>query len=149
MQAKRGTPCYMAPELFQDGSTHSSAADLWALGCVLYECAAGHPPFVSTSFNHLVNDILTSSPAALPSKLPRTAKVRLLNCRQYAISAVCGVRDPDTQPQVSQALRRCSAIVHKQRLLPSGTNPGFQDLVVADTLTHCSHWLRKSIDTVR
>lgn len=72
LQAKRGTPCYMAPELFQDGSTHSSAADLWALGCVLYECAAGHPPFVSTSFNHLVKDILTSSPAALPSKLPTT-----------------------------------------------------------------------------
>lgn len=70
VQAKRGTPCYMAPELFQDGSTHSSAADLWALGCVLYECAAGHPPFVSTSFNHLVNDILTSNPAVLPSKLP-------------------------------------------------------------------------------
>ncbi len=69
VQAKRGTPCYMAPELFQDGSTHSSAADLWALGCVLYECAAGHPPFVSTSFNHLVNDILTGAPADLPSKL--------------------------------------------------------------------------------
>lgn len=68
--AKRGTPCYMAPELFQDGSTHSSAADLWALGCVLYECAAGHPPFVSTSFNHLVNDILTGDPAALPNASP-------------------------------------------------------------------------------
>ncbi|KAL0019961.1 hypothetical protein WJX79_009290 [Trebouxia sp. C0005] len=68
--AKRGTPCYMAPELFQDGSTHSSAADLWALGCVLYECAAGHPPFVSTSFNHLVNDILTGTPADLPNASP-------------------------------------------------------------------------------
>ncbi|KAK9809997.1 hypothetical protein WJX72_003108 [[Myrmecia] bisecta] len=65
-QAKRGTPCYMAPELFQDGSTHSSASDLWALGCVLYECAAGHPPFVSTSFNQLVNDILNAEPAPLP-----------------------------------------------------------------------------------
>ena len=81
LQAKRGTPCYMAPELFQDGSTHSSAADLWALGCVLYECAAGHPPFVSTSFNHLVNDILTSSPAALPSKLPTTKTKLLISCQ--------------------------------------------------------------------
>jgi serine/threonine protein kinase len=52
-QAKRGTPCYMAPELFQDGSVHSSASDLWALGCVLYECAAGHPPFVDASFNQV------------------------------------------------------------------------------------------------
>lgn len=66
LQAKRGTPCYMAPELFQDGSVHSSASDLWALGCVLFECAAGHPPFVSTSFAQLVNDILTAPPPDLP-----------------------------------------------------------------------------------
>jgi len=65
--AKRGTPCYMAPELFQEDATHSSASDLWSLGCVLYECAAGHPPFVSTSFNQLVHDILNKDPAPLPS----------------------------------------------------------------------------------
>ncbi|GFH10851.1 protein kinase domain-containing protein [Haematococcus lacustris] len=28
--AKRGTPCYMAPELFSEGATHSSASDLAA-----------------------------------------------------------------------------------------------------------------------
>lgn len=56
----------MAPELFQDGSTHSTASDLWALGCVLYECAAGRPPFVSSSLTHLVNDILATEPAPLP-----------------------------------------------------------------------------------
>lgn len=44
----------MAPELFQEDAPHSSASDLWSLGCVLYECASGHPPFVSTSFNQLV-----------------------------------------------------------------------------------------------
>ena len=66
LQAKHGTPCYMAPELFQDGSTHSTASDLWALGCVLYECAAGRPPFVSSSLTHLVNDILATEPAPLP-----------------------------------------------------------------------------------
>ncbi|KAL3692536.1 hypothetical protein R1sor_006187 [Riccia sorocarpa] len=61
-QAKRGTPCYMAPELFQDGGVHSFGSDLWALGCVMYECFAGRPPFVSTSFTELVNAILTESP---------------------------------------------------------------------------------------
>ena len=66
LQAKHGTPCYMAPELFQDGSTHSTASDLWALGCVLYECAAGRPPFVSSSLTHLVSDILATEPAPLP-----------------------------------------------------------------------------------
>ena len=57
-QAKRGTPCYMAPELFQEGSVHSYGSDLWALGCVMYECYAGRPPFVSSSFTQLVNSII-------------------------------------------------------------------------------------------
>ena len=65
-QAKRGTPCYMAPELFQEGAPHSFASDLWALGCVLYELAAGHPPFVSTSFKQLVHAILHLQPDSLP-----------------------------------------------------------------------------------
>ena len=60
----------MAPELFQEASVHSSASDLWALGCVLYECAAGHPPFVSTLFSQLVSDILSTQPAPLPGEAP-------------------------------------------------------------------------------
>ncbi|BBN03345.1 serine/threonine-protein kinase ULK4 [Marchantia polymorpha subsp. ruderalis] len=64
-QAKRGTPCYMAPELFQEGGVHSFGSDLWALGCVMYECFSGRPPFVSNSFTQLVNSILTDSPPPL------------------------------------------------------------------------------------
>lgn len=64
-QAKRGTPCYMAPELFSEGATHSTASDLWSLGCVLYECATGSPPFMDSSFNKLVTDILSKEPPAV------------------------------------------------------------------------------------
>ncbi|KAK9845677.1 hypothetical protein WJX84_012207 [Apatococcus fuscideae] len=63
--AKRGSPAYMAPELFQEGCAYSMASDLWSLGCVLYECFAGYPPFVSTSLNQLVHDILNVAPHAL------------------------------------------------------------------------------------
>lgn len=66
MQAKRGTPCYMAPELFSENSTHSSASDLWALGCVLYEAAMGRPPFLNSSFNQLIHEILNNEPAPIP-----------------------------------------------------------------------------------
>ncbi|KAJ0034652.1 hypothetical protein Pint_25023 [Pistacia integerrima] len=65
-QAKRGTPCYMAPELFEDGGVHSYASDLWALGCVLYECYAGRPPFMAREFTHLVRSILSESTPPLP-----------------------------------------------------------------------------------
>jgi serine/threonine-protein kinase ULK4 len=62
----RGTPCYMAPELFSEGATHSTASDLWAVGCVLYECSMGRPPFLNSSFNQLVHEILNNEPQPIP-----------------------------------------------------------------------------------
>ncbi|XP_010245352.1 PREDICTED: serine/threonine-protein kinase RUNKEL [Nelumbo nucifera] len=78
-QAKRGTPCYMAPELFQDGAVHSYASDLWALGCVLYECYSGRPPFVAKEFTQLVKSILSDPTPPLPSN-PSHSFVNLINC---------------------------------------------------------------------
>ena len=65
-QAKRGTPCYMAPELFSDDATHSTASDLWALGCVMYECAMGRAPFMSSTLTQLMQDILNKDPPPMP-----------------------------------------------------------------------------------
>ncbi|KAI3459310.1 hypothetical protein Pfo_015973 [Paulownia fortunei] len=77
-QAKRGTPCYMAPELFQDGGIHSYASDFWALGCVLYECYTGRPPFVDKEFTQLAKSILLDAPPAFPGT-PTRPFVNLIN----------------------------------------------------------------------
>ncbi|CAG9323861.1 unnamed protein product [Blepharisma stoltei] len=58
-EGRRGTPYYMAPELFEEGGVYSYYSDLWSLGCVLYELAVGNPPFMSNSFQDLVSQILT------------------------------------------------------------------------------------------
>lgn len=58
----------MAPELFNEGAPHSTASDLWSLGCVLYECATGSPPFMDPSFNKLAMDILNKDPAPIPGE---------------------------------------------------------------------------------
>ncbi|KAL6582383.1 hypothetical protein OROMI_006397 [Orobanche minor] len=63
---RRGTPSYMAPELFDDGGVDSYASDLWALGCVLYECYAGRPPFIGNELTQLVNSILYDPTPSLP-----------------------------------------------------------------------------------
>ncbi|HEY5879658.1 MAG TPA: serine/threonine-protein kinase [Nakamurella sp.] len=39
-----GSPAYIAPEL-ATGSPAGPAADAWSLGCTLYACVEGHPPF--------------------------------------------------------------------------------------------------------
>jgi serine/threonine protein kinase len=43
-----GTLDYLAPELIK-GQEASPASDLYALGCVVFECVAGHPPFAGKS----------------------------------------------------------------------------------------------------
>ncbi|KAK1664018.1 hypothetical protein QYE76_052177 [Lolium multiflorum] len=78
-QPMRGTPCYMAPELFQEGGVHSYASDFWALGCVLYECYAGRPPFVGREFTQLVKSILSEPTPPLPDNPSRSFQ-NLINC---------------------------------------------------------------------
>ncbi|XP_056856817.1 serine/threonine-protein kinase RUNKEL-like [Raphanus sativus] len=69
---KRGTPYYMAPELYEDGGVHSFASDLWALGCVLYECYTGRPPFVAREFTQLVKSIHSDPTPPLPGNASRS-----------------------------------------------------------------------------
>ncbi|XP_014480493.1 PREDICTED: serine/threonine-protein kinase fused [Dinoponera quadriceps] len=49
----KGTPLYMAPELIEE-CPYDHNADLWSLGCIIYELVVGSPPFQTTSILHLV-----------------------------------------------------------------------------------------------
>jgi NIMA (never in mitosis gene a)-related kinase len=49
-KSKVGTPLYMSPEVIQ-GQIHDYKADIWSLGCILYELACLKSPFKEPGLN--------------------------------------------------------------------------------------------------
>jgi len=80
---KKGTPYYMAPELFVEDGVHSYKSELWSLGCMLFELYVGKPPWTSTSLNDLIRAIL-HEPFTFPPSLKVSNEFRDLLGRLLA-----------------------------------------------------------------
>jgi tetratricopeptide (TPR) repeat protein len=65
-----GTPGYMAPEQVLSQSQLTPAADIFSLGCVLYECLTGRPPFAAPHFAAALAKILFTEPELLRALRP-------------------------------------------------------------------------------
>jgi eukaryotic-like serine/threonine-protein kinase len=65
--ANLGTPHYLSPEQLRSASEVDHRADVWSLGCVLFELLAGEKAFRADRFTELVAKILESPRAPLPS----------------------------------------------------------------------------------
>ncbi|CAH0720700.1 unnamed protein product, partial [Brenthis ino] len=68
----KGTPLYMAPELI-DEKPYDHQADLWSLGCIVYELMAGQPPFCTMSIWQLVR-MIRHKPVQWPSFISPDAR---------------------------------------------------------------------------
>ncbi len=64
-----GTPLYMSPEQIE-GKDSDQRADLYSLGCILYEMLSGKPPFVDTAVSAVLARHIADTPAPLPPHVP-------------------------------------------------------------------------------
>src|SRR6266849_3197613 len=74
-----GTLPYMAPEVLR-GEEGDHRSDLWALGVVLYEAAAGQLPFQGRTSFEVSAAILRELPPPLPSRIPPSLWAIIQRC---------------------------------------------------------------------
>ncbi|MEM6930812.1 MAG: protein kinase, partial [Myxococcota bacterium] len=138
-----GTPQFMAPEQFRGARDVDHRADLFSLGCILYQMLTGRRPFDDPDRVMVYKHMMTGEMAPLPATTPAAL-----------VGIVADLLDPDPAlrpPSADALLERFLEDTELRRLLPAdlaqlGTDP---DIVYDPNATVPPHPGRNDAPTPR
>ena len=107
-----GTPHYMAPEAFH-GAPTSPAADVYALGVLLYELVVGCPPYVSDSVAHLMRRHVEDVPQRRPG-IPDSL---------WDVISACMEKKPRLRPTAVELVAELAAVARGAADVPALPQP--------------------------
>ncbi len=93
-----GTPAYMAPEQARSSRGVDARADMFAVGCMLFECLTGAPPFVAEHVWATLAKVLFDEPAGVREARPDTPR-ELERLVDRLLS-----KDPAARPSAAETL---------------------------------------------
>ncbi len=131
-----GTPAYMAPEQWGDAGKVDWRADIYSLGCLVFEMATGRPPFVAASFAEACGMHLGSPPPKL-----RTIAPDLPEALETMIDAMLA-KSPYSRPPLRDIAKMFSDLGSGQPYVASPTSsaaitpPPVAPTLAADAPTH-------------
>jgi len=118
-----GTPGYMSPEQVVAGE-QDERTDVFAFGCVLYECLVGRKAFAGDDIYRVMAMVLTETPdfAALPAALPSGVRDLIARCLE---------KEPAQRPREMRIVRheieealgiRCASALRAGERAPTPSN---------------------------
>ncbi|MDY0061573.1 MAG: serine/threonine-protein kinase [Myxococcota bacterium] len=110
-----GTPYYMAPEQWQQQPL-TAAADIWALGLILFEMLTGSLPYPAEELSQLALQVCSPEPVTrvdlVAPGVPRAVAELIARCLQ---------KDPTLRPPAEAVARELAALAGETRLRPGDT----------------------------
>ncbi|KAI3421030.1 hypothetical protein GPALN_014657 [Globodera pallida] len=117
-QTMLGTPYYLSPEMCE-GRPYNTKADMWAMGCCLYEMCALRKPFDADNLPTLIHKIINSEYE--PLKGPYSPDIRLMVRELFRT-------DPEQRPSAADLLeqiRRKNPLLNSTRRVKNEATKAF------------------------
>ncbi|KAJ3151405.1 hypothetical protein HDU86_006105 [Geranomyces michiganensis] len=133
-----GSPDYMAPEVLTNNQEgYGLEVDYWSIGCILFECLAGYPPFTAPTTDDVwVNVYNWSKVLERPHYTGADEEFNLTDTAWSLVTALLASRDTRLRtPNALQSHRFFAPLSFSRLRTPAGAAPPFVPTLPTETDT--------------